>query len=189
MANKQVESSKPAYSKPDDLVVRRALDGEDSALAEIYDHHVTDIYHYIYSRVGNQADAEDLTAQTFMSVVEALPSYRPRGKFIAWIFQIARNKVMDYFREQKKTPMEIPVDFPSQMDTVNEIITRESYERLADVIQMLGVKERELIRLRFAAQLSLGEIGALVGRSEDTVRKSMKRLLQKLNRQMEVENE
>src|SRR5215510_1009257 len=78
--------------------INRALTGDEEALAQIYDAYAKLIYRYHYSRVGNPADAEDLTSQTFMAVLEALPRYRHRGRFTAWMFQIARNKAMDHFR-------------------------------------------------------------------------------------------
>ena len=58
--------------------IHRALTGDESALAQIYDAYAKPIYRYHYSRVGNAADAEDLTSQTFMAVLESLPRYQHR---------------------------------------------------------------------------------------------------------------
>ncbi len=181
-------SSGPPQSRVDDSVIERAVNGAGDALAQIYDAYSKDIYRYHYSRVGNSADAEELTAQTFMAVVEALPRYQARGKFSAWIFQIARHKAMDHFRRQHLKPLEIPPDISYPDDILDQVAKRQSYDRLVVLMQALRPDERELIRLRYTAQLSLTEIGQLMGRSEDAVRKWLKRLLEKLSSQMEVEN-
>lgn len=84
----------------DDSVVAAAVTGDKVALERIYDTYVNPIYRYQYSRVGNTTDAEDLTSQTFMAVLESLPRYKFGGYFSAWIFRIAHNKATDFFRVQ-----------------------------------------------------------------------------------------
>jgi RNA polymerase sigma-70 factor (ECF subfamily) len=172
----------------DDLIVQKAVRGDRSARAQIYDAYARDVYRYLYSKVGNTPDAEDLTAQTFMAVLESLPRYRHSGKFSAWIFQIARNKVMDHFRRSKQDPLEIPLDLAHSDGTLEHIIRSQTYEQLALLLRTLADEERELIRLRYVVQLSFVEIGEVTGRKEDAVRKSLKRLLERLSTQMEVLN-
>lgn len=172
----------------DDSTVQKAVKGDGSALAQIYDTYARDIHRYILSKVGNPPDAEDLTAQTFMGVLESLPHYRHRGQFSAWIFQIARNKIMDHFRRSKRDPLEIPLDIAYSDGTLEHIIKGQEYERLSALLQILVDEERELIRLRYVVQLSFVEIAELMGRKEDAVRKSLTRLLERLSNQMEVQN-
>lgn len=172
----------------DGLTVQKAIKGDGVALAQIYDAYARDIYRYIYSKVGISLDTEDLTAQTFMAVLESLPRYRHRGKFSAWIFQIARNKVMDHFRRSKRDPLETPPDIAYSDRTLEHIIKGQEYERLSTLLQTLSDEQRELIRLRYVVQLSFVEIAELMGRKEDTVRKSLTRLLERLSDQMEVQN-
>jgi RNA polymerase sigma-70 factor (ECF subfamily) len=172
----------------DDLTVQKAVNGDGLALAQIYGVYARDVYRYLYSKVGNTPDAEDLTAQTFMAVLESLPRYRHRGQFSAWIFQIARNKAMDHFRRSKHDPLEIPLDIAHSDGTLEHIIKSQAYEQLASLLQTLADDERELIRLRYVAQLSFVEIAGLMGRKEDAVRKSLTRLLERLSAQMEVQN-
>jgi RNA polymerase sigma-70 factor (ECF subfamily) len=172
----------------DDSTVQKAVNGDGAALAQIYDAYARDIYRYTFSKVENSSDAEDLTAQTFMAVLESLRSYRHRGQFSAWIFQIARNKVMDHFRRSKHDPLEIPHDIAYSDGTLERIIKGQDYERLASLMQTLAEEERELIRLRYVAQLSFVEMAGLLGRKEDAVRKSLTRLLERLSNQMEVQN-
>jgi RNA polymerase sigma-70 factor (ECF subfamily) len=138
--------------------------------------------------VGNGPDAEDLTSQTFMAVLESLSRYHHRGQFSGWIFQIARNKATDHFRRNRRDPLEIPLDLAHSDGTLEHIIKGQTYERLASILHTLADEECELIRLRYVVQLSFVEIAELMGRKEDAVRKSLTRLLDRLSTQMEVLN-
>jgi len=170
-------------------VVGQAQHGDKSALGQIYDAYARPIYRYHYSRTGNTHDAEDLTAQTFVAVIEALPRYQHRGHFTAWIFQIARNKAMNHFR---KNHNQESLDFsPADLthaEPIDTVINRQAQAKLRHLLSLLDDDERELIRLRYSAGLSFVEMATLLGRKEDAVRKSLKRLLERLSKEMEVEN-
>ncbi|MEW6404621.1 MAG: sigma-70 family RNA polymerase sigma factor [Chloroflexota bacterium] len=178
-------------TQPDvpETVVIGALQGNQAALTTIYDAYARRIYRYIHSRVGNVADAEDLTSQTFLGVLEALPRYQHRGQFTAWIFQIARFKAMDHFRRchDISTITEALTD-PQAGPLLEDIIRDQEIEKLAELFHALDEDERELLRLRYVAELSFVEIAALLGRKEDAVRKSLQRILARLYDQMEVQN-
>ncbi|MGD8456760.1 MAG: sigma-70 family RNA polymerase sigma factor [Anaerolineales bacterium] len=169
--------------------IHRALAGDESALANIYDVYAKPLYRYHYSRVGNAADAEDLTSQTFMAVMEALPSYRDRGRFTAWLFQIARNKAVDYFRSNPGVgEMTEAVADPTQIDALEAVYNKETRGILKSLLQSLDEEDRELLRLRFTAELSFVQMGHLLGRSDDAVRKAVRRILDRLAVQMEAKN-
>lgn len=169
--------------------IHRALTGDESALAQIYDAYAKPIYRYHYSRVGNAADAEDLTSQTFMAVLESLPRYQHRGRFTAWMFQIARNKAMDHFRgnHNESDVTEFVAD-TAQAEALETVVRNESRAKLKALMRLLSEDEKELLRLRFTAELSFVQIGQLLGRSEDAVRKSIRRILDRLAVQMEAQH-
>jgi RNA polymerase sigma-70 factor (ECF subfamily) len=170
-------------------VLQRAMAGEESALAQVYDIYARPVYRYHYSRVGNAADAEDLTSQTFMAVLEALPRYQHRGRFTAWMFQIARNKAMDHFRRNHKlSDLSESLADTVQASALEAVYQKESFARLKALMRMLNDDERELLRLRYTAGLSFVQIGQLLGRTEDAVRKSVRRILDRLALQMEAQN-
>lgn len=170
-------------------VLQRAMAGEETALAQVYDIYARPVYRYHYSRVGNAADAEDLTSQTFMAVLEALPRYQHRGRFTAWMFQIARNKAMDHFRRNHKlSDLSESLADTVQASALEAVYQKESFARLKALMRMLNDDERELLRLRYTAGLSFVQIGQLLGRTEDAVRKSVRRILDRLALQMEAQN-
>jgi RNA polymerase sigma factor (sigma-70 family) len=157
--------------------------------AALYDRYYRHIYHYLYSRVGNAAEAEELTAQTFLSALETIPRYRHRGYFAAWLFTIARNKARDFYRIRvSTTPLD--EDNPDKSgDLLSQVIETDQVEQLAGLIRKLEEDEKELLRLRYGAGLSFAEIGVCLGRKEDTVKKTVYRLLAHLQRQLEVSHD
>jgi RNA polymerase sigma-70 factor, ECF subfamily len=172
----------------DDSIVVAAVAGDKVALGRIYDAYISPIYRYHYSRVGNAIDAEDLTSQTFMAALESLPRYKFRGYFSAWIFRIAHNKAMDFFRARQRTVDEMPLHLAHDDDVLEKIIKGQTYEELSALLKSLTEEELEVIRLRYVAQLTFVEIANMLGHKEDAVRKSLKRLLERLSFQLEVQN-
>jgi RNA polymerase sigma-70 factor (ECF subfamily) len=137
----------------------------------------------------NSEDADDLTAQTFLSVIEALPRYQHRGHFTAWIFQVARSKAMDFFRrDHSKVQKEADLSGIVFDETLEKVIQGQAIETLQLMIQLLDEDERELLRLRFVVNLSYVEIAELLGRKEDAVRKSVNRIIERLYVRMEAEH-
>ena len=184
-----MENENPRRLDMDSKTVQRALEGNQSALAQIYDTYAKPIYRYHHSRVGNAPDAEDLTAQTFLAVLESLTRYQHRDNFTAWIFQIARNKLMDHFRKNhNQGEIHESVVDPAQGDVLEAVVRDESRARLKSLLHLLDEEERELIRLRYTAELSFVEIAQLLGRKEDAVRKAIRRILDRLSIQMEAQN-
>jgi RNA polymerase sigma-70 factor (ECF subfamily) len=149
--------------------------------ADLYDQHLQPIYRYIYSRVGGQVAAEEITSQTFLAAMEALPTYRERGHFRAWLFAIARRKIADHFRRQQPdSPLHIEELQANTTDPLQQLIRKEMLEQLGAVLAGLSEYERELIRLRYVAELPFAEIGKLVGKSEAAAKKALYRLLKRL---------
>ena len=159
------------------------------AFARLYDLYSTSIYRYLYSRVGNQADAEDLTGQTFLTALEKINRYRERGRFKAWLFTIARNKALDHFRKKRaEVVLDVAEIHTGQNDMLANLIQSEQIQELSALIRSLTQKERELLRLRYVADLSYAEIATVLGKRKDAVKKSLYRLQARLQNQLEVKN-
>lgn len=166
------------------LVIKAKTD--PAAFGRLYDYYVQPVYRYLYSRVETVHDAEDLTSQTFIAAYESLPRYRERGHFAAWLFRIARSKMLDHFRQNRfEVKLETAERIGEGMDALAFVIQNEELSRLRFLIKEFKEDEQELIRLRYVADLSFAEMGELLGKREDTVKKSVYRLLARLKSQME----
>jgi RNA polymerase sigma-70 factor (ECF subfamily) len=176
--------------RPDDAQLIEAARRDPSAFGDLYLFYVQPVFRYLYSRIGGLPEAEDATAQTFLAALEALGRYRHDGHFAAWLFSIARRKAMDHFRSRKRqVPLETVEQVPIQTDLLQQVIRSEEDDALTKLIDSLPEDERELIRLRYVAVLSFAEIGHLLNRREEAVKKSLYRLLARLQSQLEVPHE
>lgn len=160
-----------------------------AAFGGLYEHYVQPVYRYLYSRVGSMYEAEDLTSQTFIAAYEALPRYRERGHFAAWLFRIAQSKLMDHYRQRKQ---EIGLDEVERIersneigDALNDIIQDDDLRQIQFLIRHLHIDEQELLRLRYVADLTFAEMAEILGKNEDAVKKSVSRLLARIRNQME----
>ena len=137
---------------------------DPNEFGELYLLYAQPVFRYLFSRIGNLSEAEDATAQTFLAALERFPKYRHDGYFASWLFSIARNKAMDYFRNQRKeTPLEEAEFIPADGNMLQQVIKTERIAALSKLIRAVPEEERELVRLRFVAELSFAEIGHLLG--------------------------
>ena len=171
--------------KPDEASLIAAARRDPGEFGQIYQLYIQSIFRYLYSRIGSLPEAEDATAQTFLAALEALDRYQHRGHFAAWLFAIARRKAADTFRTRRQVPLENAEQALAETDILQQVIQTEQAAALAELIRTLPEEEHELIRLRYVAELSFSEMGRLLNRSEDAVKKSLYRLLDRLQSQLE----
>lgn len=174
--------------REDEAALVAAACRNPAAFAPLYDRYVQPVYRYLHSRVGSSTEAEDLTAQTFLKALESLPHYRHRGYFSAWLFSIARSKAMDYFRRRRAIPLNESLPAPGS-DLLAAATHDAEIERLSGLLGMLEDEERELVRLRYVAELSFREMAVVLGRNEEAVKKSLYRLLARLQSQLEASHD
>lgn len=151
-------------------------------LSDLYGRYARPIYRYVYSRTGNRQDAEDVTEQVFMDALQGLAHYEDRGQEAAWLFTIARRRVADFHRGRSNPlPFDEALDTPAdQAHPEREVSRREQLAHLDRLLATLDDEQQELLRLRFAADLTYGEIGAVVDKSEAAVKMAVRRLLAQL---------
>jgi RNA polymerase sigma-70 factor (ECF subfamily) len=178
------------FQKPNEADLIAAAKKDPKEFGRIYHLYIQSIFRYLYSRIGSLPDAEDATAQTFLAALEALDRYQHHGHLAAWLFAIARRKAMDHFRRQRRqVPLENAENISSETDLLHEVIQTEEITSLATLINALSEEEHELIRLRYIAELSFSEIGQLLHRNEAAVKKSLYRLLARLQSQLDITHE
>lgn len=157
--------------------------------ALLYRQHLPAVYRYLYRRVGNAAEAEDLTAQTFTEAFAALGRnlFRPEGNFPAFLFTIARRRATDFYRQRPESPLDELPDSEPGLETLLE--SREDIQRLKAMLVSLDKEKQELLRLRFAAGLGFAEIALLERKSESAVKMTLYRTLAWLRENWEAKNE
>lgn len=174
----------------DELRIIKAAREDPKAFGELYKLYVAPVFRYLYSRVGNVHEAEDITAQAFLVAFESFDRFREDRHFASWLFTIARNKAMDHFRQRKDlSSIDEAANIPVENDPLSGMIQVEQMTALSKLIQALPEEDRELLRLRFLAAMSFPEIAHFLHRNEGAVKKSIYRLLARLHSQMEVSNE
>ncbi|MDH5363814.1 MAG: sigma-70 family RNA polymerase sigma factor [Dehalococcoidia bacterium] len=155
-------------------VVSRAIKGDGGAFAQLYEEHFDRIYRYVYLKVGNQAEAEDLTQEVFVKALEAIGSYKWRNlPFVAWLFRIAHNQVIDYLRKQGKVGKVVLEDDITLVSGSNPAFMAErelEIEELINNVKKLSPAQREVISLRFGSGLSVAEVAKALGKNPGTVK-------------------
>ncbi|MDR3573478.1 MAG: sigma-70 family RNA polymerase sigma factor [Anaerolineaceae bacterium] len=163
---------------------------DSSAFQALYDRWAVPVYQYFYYRTGDEAGAEDLTSQLFLSAYQSLPRYVHRGHFAAWLFAIARNLVRkDYRQKQRQLPLEMAQQAASPSDPSLEYAQTDELECLKRLVLTLSKEEQELIRLRYAAGLSFADMAIVLQKHEDAVKKSLYRLQARLQVLLEQNHE
>ncbi len=175
----------PTLDRQEEDRMVRAAQTDARAFEALYLRYVKQVYRYLYSRIGSQADAEDATAQTFLNALEGFSRYRHEGYFGAWLFGIARRKAADHFRQAEQSQF-LPDELPAHdLDLLQQAVRSERLHELRSLLHELEEDEQELLRLRYAAELPFGEIARLMERKEDALKKSLYRLLDRLHSRLE----
>ena len=179
-----------ARTSTDDLrrLVELAQQGDREALEALYLLHFDRIYSYLHMSVGNRHDAEDLTTQTFLKMLEAIGRFRWRSApFSAWLFRIAHNLAMDHFRASRRWQPEEEVPEPegaaesSAEDAALHSIGRKS---MLELIENLSLEQQQVLMLKFLFNFSNGEAGTVLDKSEGAIKSLQHRALASLQKQL-----
>jgi RNA polymerase sigma-70 factor (ECF subfamily) len=170
------------------LVARARTDPR--AFGKLYEHYVERVYSYIYHRVGNIQEAEDLTARTFYRALDKLDSYEDRGlPFSAWLFRIAHNLTANWHRDHKARSflsLDRLLGQGADKDTPEEQVTQqEEKEALMEAIDRLPEERRNLLHYKFGTSLSNLEIGEIMNKSESAIKSLYFRTLAALRQDLE----
>jgi RNA polymerase sigma-70 factor (ECF subfamily) len=172
----------------DEAAQARQAYEEPAAFETLYRHYRDRIYWYLLARTQQEEDAADLTQQVFVQALGALHQYHERkGSAAAWLFGIARHAATDMHRRRRVTiawdhlPMALHPNDGSDVEA--DAVRRESLSRLARLLATLPKDKRDLLALRFAGDLTIPEIAAVVGKSAEATRKQLTRTLQSLEEQ------
>ncbi len=169
-------------------LVRRAQERDRAAFGELYELYGRKVYAYLsYNLNGRPHEAEDLTEEVFLKVLEKIDSYRNTGApFSAWLYRIAHNHLVDYVRHRKREPALSLEETPPGMEPSNsdeqEMALRLDSQGLKEALRELTFEQRQVILLRFIQDLSIADTARIVGKGEDAVKKLQSRALKSLKR-------
>jgi RNA polymerase sigma-70 factor, ECF subfamily len=164
-------------------LVKRSQAGDKEAFGKLYDVYLKPIFRFVYFRVSNREDAEDLTGQIFLKAWQHIDKYDTNKSFFSsWLYIIARNQVIDHYRQSKKN-IELE-DWIKETHVQPEILDKVDQEilhkNLLKKTKKLPEKQQEVIILKFFENLSNKEISQIINKKEGAIRILQYRALQNL---------
>jgi RNA polymerase sigma-70 factor, ECF subfamily len=164
-------------------LVELAGKGELSAYGCLYDRYINQVYRFVYFRVTNQEEAEDLSELVFTKTFELIQrDYQKIDFFKGWIFRTAQNLVIDHYRLRKnQVSLENAYELPDRMPSPeNTILNEEDMQRLQKMIGQLEDIYQQIIIYRFINEMSYEEVAQIMGLKQSNLRVIQSRALQKL---------
>src|SRR5438128_1580794 len=169
-------------------LVDRAQQGDRDALEELYLIHFDRIYGYLHMSVGNRHDAEDLTTQTFLKMLESIGRFRWRSApFSAWLFRIAHNLAMDHFRARKRwQPEEEVPEPPGSEEPSAEMEAMQSIGRqsMLELIDKLSPEQQQVLTLKFVFNFANADVAKVLDKTEGAIKSLQHRALASLQKQL-----
>ena len=187
MNSDSVKSSRMPLADERQLVLQ-AQDGDAEAFGRIYDGYVERIYRFVFFRVDDQQTAEDITSQVFLKAWSNLDRFEfTRTPYIAWLYTIAHNTVIDHYRTRKVTTAleDVQLSQPDDAEAVeNQIDLTVEMKTIKAAMQSLTDDQQQVLHLRFIEGMSNTEIAQQLGKREGAVRALQMRGLQALAKQL-----
>jgi len=172
----------PAHEQDERLLIE-AAQADPRRFAALYDLHFERVYAYVARRVGNRAEAEDVTSEVFHQALASLPRFEWRGApFAAWLYRIAANAIADRWQRTVRERGNPVANEPAATDpSLDEL---EQRARLFRLVDSLPTDQQRVVRMRFVEEKSIREIAQALGRSEGAVKQLQFRALESLRARM-----
>ena len=156
--------------------------GNQEAFGKVYDYMVGKIYKFIYFKTYHKETAEDLTSQTFMKALNKIHLFNnKKGKFSSWIYRIARNQVIDYYRTRRHTvDIQDIWDIAGSENVEIDIQNKHQMEEVRDYLQQLKPEQRDIVIMRVWQELSYKEISEILGKTESSCKMVFSRAISRL---------
>ncbi len=165
----------PITEWSEEQLLDAAVQYDEAALGEIYDRYEAKIFSYIYRRVGDETQTEDLTAQVFMKMLQAIRERKAwHSSFSGWLYRIAHNIVIDYYRQRdrrKDIALDDAPDLVSERD--DPMLSTElkiATEQLRFAMRQLTEDQEEVLCLRFMEGYSIGEVAVMMNKTEGAIK-------------------
>lgn len=179
-----------ADEEPEAAWMRRVAAGDDAALQHLFDRWKLPLLSYFYRSLGSRAEAEDLALEVFVRLHRAAPDYRPTARFSTFLFQIARNLMLNEVRRRRRKPAEVlppeAFDYVAEEAVEQSRGLRELEEVLQVALERLPEKLRTPLLLLHQQGLSYPEAATTLRMTENALRVTVFRARQKLRELMEA---
>ena len=154
-------------------LISRARNGDAVVIGALYERFRLSIFRYLYYRLGDQQTAEDLTSEVFLRMIRSLPGLNPHSvSFQAWLFQIARNLAIDYYRKMSiRNHIQLDENLVTRDEDIDTSLEKNlTSERLRRALSRLNPDQRDVIVLRFVADMPINQVAQTLHKSEDSIK-------------------
>jgi len=160
--------------------------GNKEEFGRLYDWYVRKIYDFIYYKTHHKETAEDITSRVFIKALEKIDTFdNSRGFFSAWIYQIARNAVIDFYRTKKgDIGIDDIWDLVGNDNLERDIDVRQKLKSVEDYLKKLKSEQREIIMLRVWQEMPYKEIAEIIGKSEGSCKMMFSRTINELRKEV-----
>ncbi|MDD2871724.1 MAG: RNA polymerase sigma factor [Candidatus Gracilibacteria bacterium] len=161
-------------------IMQRCLDGQLEYFGKIYEKYIDKIYKFVYLKTTNKELAEDIVSDVFISALNSINSFRidETSSVKSWIYRIAHNKVIDYYRTFKQTEdIGDYLDMSVQTDNAEQIDNKDKLNEVLQYLNTIKKEQREILIYRIWDDLSYNEISEITGKSVDNCKKIVSRQL------------
>ncbi len=179
----------------------KARNGNAEAFGALYDLHAHRIYRFVFLKIGNKSDAEDLTHEVFLSAWRTISGWQKRDDvpFASWLYQIARNRVIDWYRTSKRgisldemiAGNGLPIELASAGGNglMHALHQKFELQIIMDAVRALSDDQQTVVIMRFVEDMSPEETGAAIGKTASAVRLIQHRAIKKLQHIITKKNE
>lgn len=170
----------------DQEIIKECQNGNKEKFGLLYEKYINKIYKFIYYRTFSPELTEDLVSQTFFKALRSLDSFRGEN-FSAWLYQIARNNVIDHYRLKKDNiSIEDVWNLREEKDWEGDLDTKNKLEEVKKIIKNLDPRQQEIILMRVWEEIPYREIAQILGKSEGSCKMAFSRAIKELKEQMPV---
>jgi RNA polymerase sigma-70 factor (ECF subfamily) len=181
----------------DHELVKSYIKGDLNALNDLIQRHKKKVYTSILILLKDQYLAEDIFQETFIKVIDSLNSgsYKEEGKFLPWVLRISHNLCIDYFRKVKRKPVIVDAEGNDILESIgfadqnveDALIKEQSAQTIQSLIKFLPEEQREVLVLRYYADLSFKEISEMTNVSINTALGRMRYALINLRKMIDTQ--
>jgi RNA polymerase sigma-70 factor (ECF subfamily) len=163
---------------------------DPAAFGELYDRYSARIYRFVRSRIHDDGLAEDVTADVFMSALRGIKTYQDQGRpFSCWLYRIAANAVASHYRNRRpQLSLDDAIALPDlEMDPADEVVARDRVRAVWQAIDRLPRQQRAAMILKFSDDLTMEDVGAVLGKSSAAAKLLIYRAVQRLRAELVME--